>query len=154
MYEVCKSATAIRLGINNIPSEEILEKAYEVARHILQPVRDKFGPIAPTSWYRCEELEKVITERHFTKWCEEREYSELDDYAWQEYYESKSHPKGEAVDFEKYGVRNGYMFNWCKDNFKNYDQLIAEFMNSNDPSAGWIHASYNNNNRMQLININ
>ena len=64
-YEVFKSAAADRNEINNIPEgvelDRILSNAEQTAIHILQPTRNEFGLVAIGSWYRCEELEKVIT---------------------------------------------------------------------------------------------
>ena len=155
MYEVAKSSTAIRLGIDNTPSDEVLEIAEQTCIHILQPVRDEFGSLSPSSWFRCEELEKAITLNSFKAWCSRNNYSHVADYeeAWSEYFSRKSHPKGEAVDFEKAGVSNIVMFDWCKENLEQFDQLIAEFMNSNDPSAGWIHGSNSVINRKQTFEI-
>jgi len=153
MYEVARSSTAVRLGIDNTPSDEVLERAEMVAKHILQPVRDEFGSISPTSWFRCEELEKTITINSFKNWCYRHHLSSSHEESWQAYLLLKSHPKGEAVDFEKAGMSNIVMYNWCKLNLPAYDQLIAEFMKKDDGSAGWIHGSYSENNRMQLIEI-
>lgn len=155
MHEVAKSSTAIRLGIDNTPSNEVLERAKQVAIHIIQPVRDHFGiPFSPNSWFRCEELEKAITKKGFRSWCMMRGYSENDSAAWREYFSRKSHPKGEAVDFEIAGIDNVFLYNWCKENLPEYDQLIAEFMKPDNASAGWVHGSFSqDNNRMQLIEI-
>ena len=162
MHEVCKSSTAVRLGIDNTPSDEVLERAEQTCIHILQPVRDEFGSLTANSWFRCEELERAITRNSFVKWCQQPEkynhegFDPLTDYqeAWELYFSRKSHPMGEAVDFEKAGVDNRAMFNWCKANLPAFDQLIAEFMKADDSSAGWIHGSFSaNNNRQQIIEI-
>lgn len=158
MYEVAKSSTAQRLGIDNTPSDEVLERAEQVCIHILQPVRDHFGiPFSPSSWFRCEELEKVITQKSFMRWCQRHRRNDyingLFDDAWKIYFAIKSHPKGEAVDFELAGVSNIELFEWCKTNIPEYDQLIAEFMKKDDESAGWIHGSYSVINRNQIIEI-
>ena len=154
MYEIAKSSTALRLGIDNTPSNEALECAEQVAIHILQPVRDAFGSFSPNSWFRCEELEKAITQKGFRRWCMMRGFSDNDSAAWHEYFSRKSHPKGEAVDFEISGVSNIVLFDWCKENISDYDQLIAEFMKQDDESAGWIHGSYSGiKNRNQILEI-
>lgn len=158
IYEVAKSSTAIRLGIDNTPSDEVIERAEQVAIHILQPVREHFGiPFSPNSWFRCEELERAITKNSFPKWCVRHGFATLThdqiETAWQEYFSLKSHPKGEAVDFELPGISNTYLFNWCKENLPQYDQLIAEFMKPDDPAAGWVHGSHSENNRHQIITI-
>lgn len=154
--EVSKSATAVRLGIDNTPSRAVLERAEQVAIHVLQPVRDHFGiPFSPNSWFRCEELERAITKTSFDRWVvrhkmEDRSYED----SWNMYYARKSHPKGEAVDFEVPGISNMVLYAWCRDNILEYDQLIAEFMKRDDPSAGWVHGSYRaERNRNQLITI-
>lgn len=154
MYEVAKSDTAVRLGIDNTPSDVVLDAAYEVAKNILQPVRDEFGiPFSPQSWYRCEALEHAITKRSFSRW-HKKHFPMLDvEAAWVKYFKRKSHPKGEAVDFEIMNVSNHTLFNWCKLHLPEFDQLIAEFMKQDDSTAGWIHCSYTGNNRNQVLEI-
>jgi len=142
MYEVAKSSTAIRLGIDNTPSDDALDCAYEVAKHILQPARDEFGAYTPSSWFRCEELERAITKTGFQKWCNRHRLNASHAESWETYFALKSHPKGEAVDFEVVGVSNIKLYEWCKTNLPAYDQLIAEFMIKDIPSAGWVHGSY------------
>ena len=73
--------------------------------------------------------------------------------SWQTYFERKSHPKGEAVDFEVVGVSNIKLYEWCKTNLPAYDQLIAEFMIKGISTAGWVHGSYSATLRMQAIEI-
>lgn len=154
MYEVARSSTASRLGIDNTPDEFVLSNAYQVAEHILQPVRDEFGSFSPSSWFRCEALEKVLTRKSFIRWCAKHGLSYADPDAWKAYFMRKSHPRGEAVDFEIIGVSNAKVFEWCTDNIPEFDQLIAEFMKPNNDSAGWIHASYSfGDNRQQILNI-
>lgn len=154
MYEVSKSQTATRFGIDNTPSDAVLERAEQVAIHIAQPVRDHFGPYSPNSWFRCEDLEKAITKTAFKRWIvrhgmEDRSYWD----SWNMYFNRKSHPKGEAIDFEIAGTSNIDLYKWCSENLPLYDQLIAEFMKIDNPSSGWVHGSYSENNRMQLIEI-
>ena len=61
LKEVTKSATAIKHGISNEPSIEHLENLKAIAENIFQPIRNHFGvPIAVTSGYRSEELNKRI----------------------------------------------------------------------------------------------
>ena len=155
--EVSKSSTATRLGIDNTPSQQVLERAELAAIHILQPARDHFGiPFSPNSWFRCEELERVITDTSFRAWCNRHGYNYVaqHDEAWADYFSRKSHPKGQSVDFEIPGIDNQVLYTWLKENILEYDQLIAEFMKQDDPSAGWCHGSYSlENNRMQLIEI-
>ncbi len=155
MREVAKSRTAERLGIDNTPSDTVLERAEQVAIHIAQPVRDEFGSYSPNSWFRCEALEKVITRTSFKRWVIRNKMQSRSEWdSWRIYFNRKSHPRGESIDFEIPGVSNSTVYNWCKLNLPEYDQLIAEFMKEDDPTAGWIHGSHAKGNRMQLIEIN
>lgn len=64
-------------------------------------------------------------------------------HLWNNYFNSKQHPNGEAVDFEIKGSNgNKALWDWIKKSSLKYDQLILEFHN---PSAGafsgWVHGS-------------
>ena len=52
LQELIKSDTAIRMGINNNPSAEQVEKLKALCENILQPVRDHFGRVKVTSCFR------------------------------------------------------------------------------------------------------
>jgi zinc D-Ala-D-Ala carboxypeptidase len=54
------SETAVRMGIANIPSEEEWLKIEALAVDVLQPLRNKFGPIIVNSGYRCKKLNNAI----------------------------------------------------------------------------------------------
>lgn len=59
--ELLHSDTAVREGIQNIPDDpDVWDNMEYLAQTILQPVRDKFGPIRVTSGYRSAALNKVI----------------------------------------------------------------------------------------------
>ncbi len=89
------------------------------AARFRQPVREHYGkPFTPLSWFRCVDLCKAIGSSA-----------------------TSQHAKGQAADFEVPGVANIDLARWIDANLK-YDQLILEFWDPNDPSAGWIHCSY------------
>ena len=56
LRELTKSSTAERRGIPNEPDEDKIDNIIDLCDKILQPVRDKFGPVTVTSGYRCPEL--------------------------------------------------------------------------------------------------
>ena len=62
--------------------------------------------------------------------------------------------KGEEVclDFEIAGVPNIQTAYWIQNNV-DFDQLILEFYNPDDPAGGWVHVSYNEkgSNRKQVL---
>ena len=117
--EAMKSATALRLGIDNTPPDKVMKSLIDVAVNILEPVRANWSrPIAPSSWYRCLELNQAILSS-----------------------DGSQHVKGEAVDFEVSYVPNFELARWCRDHLE-FDQLILEFYDPDDPRAGWVHCSY------------
>ena len=119
LKELTKSDTAIRKGISNEPNTDEIEKLKLLCETILQPVRDKFGPVTVTSGYRSPELCQAIGSSV-----------------------NSQHTKAEAVDFEVEGVDNADVAYWIKDNIPNWDQMILEFYTPGQPNSGWIHASY------------
>lgn len=154
MREVARSNVADRWGIDNTPSAIVLRRAEDLAKNILQPVRNKYGiSFSPNSWYRCEQLERIIAKNGFERWCNRHGYSSYDARAWVLYLSKKQHPTGMAADIEIPGVNNDRLFDWIKDNLK-YDQLIREFRRAGDPASGWVHVSFNaDGNRMQAFQI-
>ena len=119
LAEATSSATALRKGIANKPTQQHLLNLKEVALHIFQPCREHFGkPLRVTSGYRSEELNKAIGGS------------------------SKSqHSKGEALDMQSTkGYTNKELFTYIKDHL-NFDQLIGEFPD-NVGEYAWVHCSY------------
>ena len=129
LNELTKSQEATRLGIDNTPSEEHTENLKILCENILQPIRDFYGmPVSVSSGYRSAAL------------CEAVGSS------------SKSqHTKGQAADFEIFGITNKDLADWITANL-DYDQCILEFWNPNEPNSGWVHCSYNSTgNRKQYL---
>ena len=118
--EVTKSQTATSHGLSNEPTIEHLESLRAVAENIFQPIRKRFGvPIAVTSGYRSEELNRILRGSTTSQHC-----------------------KGEALDLDADvygGVTNAEIFNFILDHLE-FDQLIWEFGNEENPD--WIHCSY------------
>ena len=129
LLELTKSQTATRKGINNAPSPEHQENLKLLCTHILQPVRDRFERVVSvSSGYRSEELCLAIGSKI-----------------------TSQHAKGQAADFEIYGLSNQELANYIKENL-DYDQLILEYWKKEDPNSGWVHCSYNINiNRKQYL---
>ena len=129
LIELTKSQTAERKGINNTPSPEHQENLKLLCTHILQPVRDRFERVVSvSSGYRSEELCLAIGSKI-----------------------TSQHAKGQAADFEIYGLSNQELATYIKENL-DYDQLILEYWKKEDPNAGWVHCSYDVNvNRKQYL---
>lgn len=129
LNELTKSQEATRLGIDNTPNEEQIQNLKILCEKILQPLRDFYGmPVSISSGYRSVALCEAIGSS------------------------SKSqHTKGEAADFEIFGVPNKEVAEFIVKNLE-YDQCILEFWNENEPNSGWVHCSYSSNgNRMQYL---
>ena len=130
LNELTKSQTAERKGIDNTPSTEHQENLKSLCEMILQPIRDHFGQVVSvSSGYRSPELCVAIGSS--TK---------------------SQHAKGEASDFEIFGVSNKELADWIDQNL-DYDQLILEYWKGEDePNSGWVHCSYTNgSNRKQYL---
>lgn len=128
--EATTSSTAIKNGVDNIPSDKELACMKLVGEKIFDPVREFVGnPIKVESFFRCQRLNKMIGGAVRSQ-----------------------HRFGQAVDFDDdYGhAPNSEMFYWVAENLV-YDQLIWEFGDGDNP--GWIHASYvegNNRNKLSI----
>ena len=128
LSELIKSDTAIRLGIDNNPNADQIEKLKALCENILQPVRDHFGRVKVTSGYRSPELCAAIGSSV-----------------------NSQHAKAEAADFEVLGVDNAEVADWINMNCTT-DQLILEFYTPGEPNSGWIHCSWvADNPRKQLL---
>ena len=127
--ELTKSQTATRKGIDNTPSAEHQENLKSLCTNVLQPIRDHFSRVVTiTSGYRSPELCTAIGSKS-----------------------TSQHARGEAADFEIFGVSNKELADWIHYN-TNYDQLILEYWNESDPNSGWVHCSFSEgNNRKQYL---
>ena len=129
LIELTKSQTAERKGIDNTPSPTHRDNLKSLCTRILQPIRDHFNRVVSvSSGYRSEALCTAIGSKT-----------------------TSQHAKGQAADFEIYGLSNGELATWIKENL-DYDQLILEFWTPESPNNGWIHCSYNSEgNRKEYL---
>lgn len=124
--ELCRSAKAKQLGIDNKPTEDIVNNLTLLVDNVLDNARIGVGsPIIVNSGYRCKELNTVVGGAN-----------------------NSQHTKGEAVDVTTgtiYG--NMCLFNYIKDNLE-FDQLIDE------KHYQWIHVSYKKGkNRNEVLHL-
>ena len=127
--ELTYSDTAIRLGIDNTPTNEILINLQNVVQFILEPISNNFNSqIVITSGYRspalCQAIGSSVTSQH---------------------------TKGESVDFEILGIANKEVSDWIV-NHLDFDQCILEFWKPEEANSGWVHCSYKSSgNRKQYL---
>lgn len=117
--EATQSQTAVRKGINNEPDAYQLQNMQVLAEKVFEPLREHFGvPIAINSFFRSQKLNKAIGGAT-----------------------GSQHTQGRAIDIDDTlgGVSNKQMFEYIKANL-DFDQLIWEFGNDNNPD--WVHISY------------
>tara|TARA_R100000935_G_scaffold47927_1_gene72182 strand:+ start:1130 stop:1594 length:465 start_codon:yes stop_codon:yes gene_type:complete len=133
LRELCKSQTATRKGLNNVPDasweKPIVENLVELAGNILQPIRENYNiPFTPSSGYRSPALNDAIGGS-----------------------KTSQHSLGQAVDIEVPTVDNATLAQWIIDNLI-FDQLILEFYKKGEPNSGWVHVSYKNEgNRKEIL---
>ena len=121
LSEVTRSESAKRKGISNMPTEAHIANFKLLAENIFEPIRQHFRcPIIISSGYRSKELNAAIGGSLTSQHCQ-----------------------GEAIDIDMDGTPNGVtnrmVFDYIKDNL-NFDQLIFEFGDANNPD--WVHVSY------------
>ena len=131
LAELTKSQTAERMGLDNNPSEDETENLRLLCERVLQPIRDHFDDIVTvSSGFRNEILSEKIGSSRKSQHC-----------------------KGQACDFEIFGVDNNKVSDWIKENLM-FDQLILEHYKPGNPNSGWIHVSYTkdiNMNRKEYL---
>ena len=114
--EFVKSSTAIRLGIDNTPTDDHWKNIEKVAVNILQPAREALGRIRITSGYRSKKLNKAIKGSKRSLHC-----------------------FGCATDLEplRSSVSLLDLLEWIYNNCE-FRELIAEFFDED----GWVHVGY------------
>ena len=126
--EAIRSKTAEKHEIENIPNQQQIVNMKTIAKNIFEPLRLWANePIRINSFFRSPELCKKIKSKP-----------------------TSQHTKGQALDIDAMGQKtNGELFEYIKDNLE-FDQLIWEHGDNENPD--WIHISYvdklNNRNRI------
>lgn len=129
LEEMCKSETALRLGLDNEPNDEQLANLVALCECVLQPVRDHFGKgVKVNSGLRTLAVNRAIGSK-----------------------DTSDHVKGMAADIEIPSVPNAELAQWIADNLE-FRQVILEFYTPGIPDSGWVHVSYNpGDNKKQTL---
>lgn len=126
--ELTKSETANKRKINNKPTKEVENCLNQLIDNILDPLRKAYGqPIIVSSGYRCPELNKAVGGAR-----------------------TSQHTLGQAADIHTESnskESNKQLFELIKQLKLPFDQLINEY------NYSWVHVSYSNRNRRQILNI-
>lgn len=146
LEEMIFSDTAIRAGIDNAAPLEVVSNLKRTANG-LERVRQLLNnnAIRVSSGYRCEALERKLCTKAFHGWCDRRKIT-ANDIAWADYFITKQHPSGNAVDFTSpYGSPEALVY-VIRNSGIEYDQLILEF-------GSWVHISFSDHPRRQVLCI-
>jgi len=116
LAEFTRSATALRMDIDNTPPPGVEANIQALVTSVLQPLRDKFGPIRVTSGYRSPELNRHVPGAAA----------------------NSQHCTGEAADIEPVaeGATVADLFIYTVEHLP-FDQVIFEY-----PPNGWLHVSF------------
>jgi len=112
LSELLVSETAARKGLSNAPPDGYVERLQQVAQDLLEPVRQRFGPVHVTSGYRSPAVNAAIGGSATSAHCE-----------------------GFAADFVPLtaGVTLKAIVEWCIANLDlPFDQVIYE-------TGAWVH---------------
>ena len=134
--ELCHSDTAIELGIENKPNEEIKSHLVQLINELLDPLREAWGhPSKVTSGYRCSRLNRALkgsspTSAHLVGFAADLVPM-----------------NGDITGFKKFCVK------WLKENNLAFDQAILE---TDGKGAQWVHIALYNlamKQRKQILNM-
>ncbi|MFZ4671830.1 MAG: D-Ala-D-Ala carboxypeptidase family metallohydrolase [Flavobacterium sp.] len=127
LQEATESATALRMGIKNVPNELELEAMKYVAENLFEPIREWYEkPIKINSFFRCVVLNKAVK-------------GSL----------TSGHVLGNSIDISGGNkIENKKLFDFIKTSGLEYDQLINEY------DYTWLHISLKKTgNRKQILVI-
>ena len=120
--ELCKSSTATKKGIVNVPSAEERANLEALIANVLDPLREAWGkPIIVNSGFRCERLNKAVGGAA-----------------------GSQHKTGEAADIEavtRDPADNRRLFELVLKLGLPFDQMINEF------GYDWVHISFSRSRR-------
>ena len=122
--ELCKSNTAIKHKINNVPQQLQEQNLKILIEEVLDQIREKFGkPINVSSGYRCEKLNKLVGGA-----------------------KNSFHLKGCAADlYGKTNEQTKQIFKIAKE-LNKYSELFYE----NNGSSIWVHIAYDKSSQKHL----
>jgi len=127
LQEATESATALRMGIKNVPNEIELDAMKYVAENLFEPIREWYDkPIKINSFFRCVALNKAVK-------------GSL----------TSGHVLGNSIDISGGNkIENKKLFDFIKTSGLEYDQLINEY------DFTWLHISLKKTgNRKQILVI-
>lgn len=131
LEEFTFSQTAVRHGVDNDPSPEIVAKLTKTA-HRLELVRAFLGnrAVRVSSAFRSPECNALVGGSS-----------------------NSSHCSGEAVDFTVAGMTPREVATKIAASSLEFDQLILEGVSSAKPDGAWVHIGYGDKNRQEILTM-
>ncbi|WP_298824457.1 D-Ala-D-Ala carboxypeptidase family metallohydrolase [uncultured Piscinibacter sp.] len=125
LYELTVSETADRQRIDNrIPNDTVLRSAVNLARQVLDPIREAFGGFSPNSVFRAQALERSLKGKP-SSWIS-----------------TSQHTEGRACDVEIVAKPTLEIAAWASSTLPEFDQIICECCDPRQgPNSGWVHIS-------------
>jgi zinc D-Ala-D-Ala carboxypeptidase len=105
--------TVTNTGLPNVPNQIQTEKLLYLATYILQPIRNKFGPVVVNSGFRCDAVNKSIGGSV-----------------------TSQHLEGEAADIDVPGINVGMVFAWVRANLQ-----VGQCIDEEKGGKKWLHVS-------------
>lgn len=127
LQELSRSATALKMGIDNTPPPDVKVRLSALINNLLDPIREEWGsPITVNSGFRSPVLNKAVGGSA-----------------------TSSHLRGEAADITAGSAdANRRLFCMIIDSGLAFDQLIDE------KGYAWLHVSYSSAlNRRQILHL-
>lgn len=128
--EMIASTTATAKGISNVPLPEHKANLTTLINNVLDPLREAYGkPIIVTSGYRSPMLNKAVGGVATSQHC-----------------------KGQAADIVPKNKKDMKKLWQLAQQLTDFDQLINEKPDKKGVPS-WIHISYSENNRKQILTL-
>lgn len=124
LAEFIISQEAARLGIDNTPDQVVIDNLRELCKQILQPLRVELGPLHVSSGFRCLKLNRYLKSS-----------------------DASQHVLGQAADLQLPGRSNQEIIKAVIRLKLPYDQMIDEY------NLSWVHISYSDRHRRQVLKI-
>ena len=131
LSELTQSGTALRLGIDNVPTQRDAECLRALCTAVLEPLRQRFGRLIVTSGYRCARLNEAVGG-----------------------VPASQHLSGEAADLHMSSVAQARrIIAYAQEQQLPFDQMIVERVLGN--GTCWLHVSHTTRrtNRRQVLEI-
>ncbi|HLG16131.1 MAG TPA: D-Ala-D-Ala carboxypeptidase family metallohydrolase [Blastocatellia bacterium] len=127
LWEFTASQTAERKGIDNTPTDVVVENLRTLCQEILEPARVAIGPLRISSGYRSPALNQSVGGS-----------------------KTSAHVLGYAADVIPLSTTKLAFAKWVEAN-STFDQIILEFGTTAEPA--WIHVSCDPRARRQVLRI-